>query len=302
MAGKNTLILASDFNALQSSAALVLGQGSGTYGYGQSVTSSQVSTGTRISISQWENLRNDLLKCIQHQTDTSYANNLTTPAANVTLASEIYDEYKLVSDAIGPGRFALPAGQATRATINSAQRVASWNTVVSHTVVVNFTESTIYPGTYNSRYFFNSGGKIEFTASRTGGNSGSKNTSWTTLLTNMGTITFDYDTTSTSGQGTGSGIGFYDLTTSDQTIFTRALTSAESYYPNKYYINARVNDTTNRNQITFTIYFADDSGQPNPPWGTDESVDGTLTSTVQTYRATGSNVSILQPTSPTSTL
>jgi hypothetical protein len=36
MAGKNTLILASDFNALQSSAALVLGQGSGTYGYGQS--------------------------------------------------------------------------------------------------------------------------------------------------------------------------------------------------------------------------------------------------------------------------
>lgn len=302
MAGKGTLILASDFNALQSSASLVLGSGSGTYGYGQSVSSSQVAGNTRISVSQWTNLRNDLLRCIQHQTDTDYSSSMTAPTTSTKLASEIYDGYKIISNYIGPNRLALPVGQATRTSLNSAQRTAAWNGVITHSVVVNFTQSTLYPGTYNSRYFFNAGGKIEFSASRTGGNTGPKNSSWTTLLANMGTVSFDYDTTTTTGQGTGTSIGFYDLTTTNQTIFTRALTVAESYYPNKYYITARVNNTTTRDQITFTIYFADDSGQPNPPWGTDENVDGTLTSTVQTYRATGSNVSVTQPTSPASTL
>lgn len=302
MAGKGTLILASDFNALQSQAALVLGTASGTYGYGQAVTSSQVAANARISVAQWSNLRNDLLRCIQHQTNSDYTSTLVVPSTSVKLTSEIYDAYKAVRDAIGPGRLALPAGQATRAVLNSAQRTASWNGTITHSVVINFAQSTLYPTTYESVYFFNAGGKLEISVSKTVGSGGSKNMSWDALLGNIGVITFDYDTTTVSGSGTGSSIGFYDLTTSFQTIFTRALGIAESYYPNKYYIQAKVNNTTTRDQITLNIVFADDSGQPNPPWGTDEMVDGTITSTVQTYRATGNNVTILQPTSPASTL
>jgi hypothetical protein len=302
MAGKGTLILASDFNALQSNVASVLGAGSGTYGYGQSVTSSQVSTNGRITVAQWANLRNDLLKCVQHQTNVDYTGTITSPTTSTKLTSTIYDSYKTVSDYIGPNRLTLPAGQATRATLNAAQRTASWNGTISHVVVVNFTESTLYPGNYNSRFFFNAGGKIEFTVTKTTGSGGSKNQSWDALLSSIGTITFDYDTTTVSGSGTGSTIGFYDLTTAYQTIYSRALGVSESYYPNKYYIQAKVDNTTTRAQITFNIVFADDSGQPNPPWGTDESVDGTLTSTVQTYRATGTNVSVTQPTSPASSL
>ena len=270
MAGKGTLILASDFNALQSNVALVLGSGSSTYGYGQAVTSSQVAANARISVAQWSNLRTDLLRCIQHQTDVDYTTTLTTPSTSVKLTSEIYDAYKAVADAIGPGRLALPAGQATRTVLNSAQRTASWNGTISHTVDINFVESTLYPGTYESRYFFNAGGKIEVTVSKTVGSGGSKNMSWDALLGNIGTISIDYDTTTVSGAGTGSSIGFYDLTTNYQTIFTRALGVSESYYPNKYYIQAKVNNTSTRDLITLYIVFADDSGQPNPPWGTDE--------------------------------
>lgn len=302
MAGKGTLILASEFNALQSSVAQVLGAGSGDYGYGQAVTSSQVTGNSKISVTQWSNLRNDLLRTIQHQTDTSYDSSLTVPSTSVTLSAQIYSGYKSVSDYIGPNRLALPAGQASRVTLNSAQRTSAWNGSISHTVVVNFAASSLYPGTYESRYFFNSGGKFEFSASRTGGSGGLKNTTWSTLLSNMGTISFNYQGTTASGSGTGSSIGFYQLTTTDQTIFTKSLLQGDTYYPNRYYITARVNSVTTRDQVTFTIRFADDSGQPNPPWGTDENVDGTLTSTVQTYRATGSNVSVPQPTSPVSTL
>lgn len=302
MAGKGTLILASDFNALQSNVALVLGSGSGNYGYGQAVTSSQVSANARISVAQWSNLRLDLLRCIQHQTNNDYTTTLTTPGTSVKLTSEIYDAYKSVSDAIGPGRLALPSGQATRAVLNSAQRSTAWNGVISHVVQVNFIESTLYPGTYESRYFFNAGGKIEITVSKTEGSGGAKNMSWDALLSNIGTITFDYDTTSSSGTGVGSSIGFFDLTTTYQTVFTRALGPSEGYYPNSYYIQAKVNNTTTRSQILLNIVFNDESGQPNPPWGTDELVDGTITSTVQTYRATGNNVTVPQPTSPASTL
>jgi hypothetical protein len=35
MAGQNTLVVASDYNAIQTKTALVLGTGSGDYGYGQ---------------------------------------------------------------------------------------------------------------------------------------------------------------------------------------------------------------------------------------------------------------------------
>ena len=297
MAGKGTKILASDYNSMQSNVSLVLGQGSGDYGYGQSVASSQVSTNSKITVNQWSNLRTDLLRCIQHQTNTDYTGSIPTPTTALTLTSERYDSFKTVSDLIGPSRLTLPAGQSTLETIATTVRSTAWNGTISQTVTLTFPESGIYPGTYGGRYFFNSGGRIQFTASRTGGNTGLKNTAWATLLQNMGTIYFDYTTTSVVG-GTGtfvSNIGFYDLTTSDQVIFEKTLASGEAYYPNKYYIYARTNDVTNRNQVIFTIYFADVSGQPNIPWGVDENVDGTLTSTVQSYRATGSNVTVVAP-------
>lgn len=317
MAGKGTLILATDYNNIQSNVALVLGSGSGNYGYGQSVTSSQVSTNAKISVAQWSNLRSDLLRCIQHQTNLDYSSYLSTASTSTKITSENFDAYKAVSDYIAVTRLAVPlgpsvspppptplagygsvlSGQATRETLNLAQRTTSWNTTVTHTLTVTFAASGLYSGTYNSRYFFNSGGRIEFSASRTGGSGGLKNTTWTTLLQNMGTIYFDYDTTSCTGTGSFvSTIGFYDLTTSDQVIFEKNLGPGESYYPNKYNITARVNSTSTRDQIIFTIRFADDSSQPNPPWGTDELVDGTLTSQVQMYRATGSNVVITAPT------
>lgn len=316
MAGKGTLILATDYNAIQSNVALVLGSGSGNYGYGQSVTSSQVSSNAKISVAQWNNLRTDLLRCIQHQTNLDYTNYIPIASTASKITSEKYDFYKAVSDYISINRLAVPlgpsvspppptpldgygtvlGGQATRETLNLSQRTTSWNTTVTHTLTVSFAASSIYSGTYESRYFFNGGGRFEFSASRIGGGAGTKNSSWTTLLQNMGTVYFDYDTTSCTGSGTFvSTLGFYDLTTTPQDIFRRTIGPSESYYPNQYRIQAHVNDTSTRSQVIFTIRFEDLSGQPNPPWGTDELVDGTLTSQIQIYRPTGSNVVVPAP-------
>jgi urate oxidase len=68
MAGQNTLILATDYNLIQSKIASVMGEGSGTKGYGQTIASSQVGQFAKITTTQWNNLRTDILRARQHQT------------------------------------------------------------------------------------------------------------------------------------------------------------------------------------------------------------------------------------------
>jgi len=122
------------------------------------------------------------------------------------------------------------------------------------------------------------------------------------MLTNMGDIKMNYTATSCTGTGFTSSIGWYDLTTSDNLIFEKDAPSG-AYAPNKYFIYARVNSTSDRRIGYFTIHFADDSqappSLPEPGFGIDENVDGTLTSTVQVYRPSGTNVS--RPVPPAST-
>ena len=57
MAGQNTKILASDYNAIQTIINGVMGTGTGDSGYGQSLSSSQISGTPTISVLQWTNLR-----------------------------------------------------------------------------------------------------------------------------------------------------------------------------------------------------------------------------------------------------
>jgi hypothetical protein len=111
----------------------------------------------------------------------------------------------------------------------------------------------------------------------------------------MGTIKFNY--TGVSCTGTGDYLstnGFYEVGTSDELIFEKDA-PAGAYAPNKYYIYARVNSASDRRILYLTIHWGDDSGKPpsfpDPGFGIDEDVDGTLVSDVQVYRASGTNVS-----------
>jgi hypothetical protein len=190
-----------------------------------------------------------------------------------------------------------PDNQATTENLVSTQvKTTAWNGVLTQTVTVTFADTNAI------RYYFNTGSRIQFTASRTGGTVGDKNTSWTTLLTNMGTVRFNRTDTTCTGTGTTSTIGWADLTTSDQTIFIKDV-SGTTYAPNRYQIKAKLGATANI--IIFTIEWRDDSVDSpptNPPWYIDENVDGTLTSIVEAYRASGTNISVLKPPATTTTL
>jgi hypothetical protein len=291
MAGQGTRILASDYNAIQSVVATVLGPGSGSLGYGQTVTSNQTSVGAKITASMWQTLRNDLLAARQHQTGANESGNLTAPSTGILVREYDRAAYYAYAQLIQTNALTTPpAGQASLVTLANGTRTAAWNGTLNHVVSLNF-------GSYaGARFFFNAGSNIQISGSNTNvpaDGSQAKSNDWATILANMGTITMNYNSTSTTGSGSTAGnIGFYQLTTSPQTIFTKS-TASPTYSPNQYDILAQVDGTGAI--VTFTIQFQDLSGQPNPPWGTDEYVEGTLSSLVQTYYATGSNVSVALP-------
>jgi hypothetical protein len=302
MAGQYTKIIATDYNTIQKKISAVMGTGGTnpntdltdtTFGYGQTVLSNQVSVSAKISSNQWANLKTDIIRARQHQTGATEL--LTDPTLSVKIGESERAEYNAMSDLCVTDRLLpLLSSQATRTSLATHARTASWRTAVYVYFTVDFTSADA------KRHFFNTGGFFDITASRSGGTGGTKNTSWTTMLTNIGTLRFNRtNTTRIATNGTTtvvSPIGYSALTTSDQFLYQK-LTETPTYSPNQFNFYAR---TGTASQIIFTLLFADYSPNPAPQYFTDELVDGTLTSNIESYRATGPNVSVPVPSVITS--
>jgi hypothetical protein len=289
------IIQAIDYNTVQSKVALVMGTGAGDFGYGQPVASSQVAQNSVITAQHWINLRNDLIKARQHQTGNDESASIFTPAQGALVSQGIYDSCNTLATSITTDRLVVPpSSQATLETIASAQRTSAWNGTISNVFTITF------PDDNAARAFFNTGGNLQFTASRSGGNSGSKNNTWTTMFTTMGTITFAYDNTTASGSGNNSSYGWSNLPSSSTRIFDKPAPSG-TYAENEYFIYGR---KVSGSQLEFTIQFQDNDAGDRTGLGpaVDEDVDGTLTSTLQARRASGSNVSVPTPPATSSGL
>jgi hypothetical protein len=105
------------------------------------------------------------------------------------------------------------------------------------------------------RYFFNAGGRITISYSRTGGSSTSQNTAISDLCTACGTLTFTAGTgtqtiaggsftgtTKTGGSGSptiATTTGWYDLTSSNVQVFTQSASSYYGYEGNSITVNLR---------------------------------------------------------------
>lgn len=303
-------IAANDYNTIQSLASQVLGVnvGGGLFGYGQNVDSSQVAANAKITTTQWRNLRLDILRCRQHQTGTDLSAQLTYPTVDVKISAADREAYltMMQAAALDSNRLIVPpTGEAsTDVLVPNQSKTPPWNGTITQTITVTFpgytlTASTV-SGADHARCFFNAGGRFEFSSVLTGGTSGTvgtKDYSWKTLLSGMGTIYFNRTDTTCTGVGTTTAIGWEDLTTTNQLVFQKD--TSVGYSPNRYRIQARAPAA---NQIVFTITWEDLSGQPNPPWGTDENITGTVTSYASVRRPSGTNVAIIAPSASTSAL
>tara|TARA_B100000902_G_scaffold232722_1_gene220739 strand:- start:21399 stop:22445 length:1047 start_codon:yes stop_codon:yes gene_type:complete len=278
---------------------------SSIYGYNQSIGSLDAATGETINASSTDNGYKNLQDEVQALGTflglslNSSSTTDKTAGDSITASdwSNLMDDVKLCFDS----RLSVPGGSLTSGSFGTSSRTTAWGSSGTPQITHEFTAQ--FSSEAHARAFFNAGGEINFTGARSGGTSGSsagtigsQNANWTSLLSAMGTLSFNLNNLTSSGStGTSAGKGFYELTTSYQDLYTKY--GSGSYASNYYLIRAKVNSTTNPTIITFQVRFRDDHalGDGVGPDGVDgnsddsdgyvDSVDGTITSTVTTKRA-----------------
>jgi len=283
-------IRAVDYNTIRSKIVNVMGSGAGQTGYGQSIISTDVAFGNQVTKEQWDSLRFDILNARVHQDGVTPTIVSALKGQPIRFATDSpNNQYNTQSDIaianrfnLGIGQFVVEAAWNGSAAISPITRTSAWNSSVSSTVTVTFSTAD------QARWFFNSGGKVRFTSSRSGGSSTAQNISWSNILSSAGSQSFGGNTP---------GINFYNLTSSNQIFFTT--TASSPYSSNRYRIEARSNIANNTSGgatiLTFTVSWLDPYVDPpganpgaHPP---SDNVDGTLTLAVDEIRAAGN----LQP-------
>ena len=197
----------------------------------------------------------------------------------------------------------------TTASGTAASRTTSWVSSLTNETTYTFASADA------ARGYFNAGGKVGISSSRSGGSASTQNTDWTNLLSSIGDVFLTYDTLTSSGAtGTIAGIGFYELTTSYQQVYQKFGSGA--YASNFYRLEARVNSTTAPTVITLRSTWSDPytaaaaaaadgrigpdgvPGSGDEAFGYTDVIDGTLSLTprTQTPASSGSTLSFTAPT------
>lgn len=261
------------FNEIQSLVASIVGTGSGNYGYGNNLSSSQKSQGDKVTVADWANLSVDLYNAAYHQGSSISP---TAVSTSTKITATVVNTYITAVNTIDTNRFSI--SEYSDESLLSSTRTTSWSATVTHAFYLDFGNHN------NARYFFNSGGDIRFSASISG-YSNSQGTSWYDLFNGM-VVIMDHLGTGTTSGGTAYGYGFENLSSFYVTIFTKSGTGF--YSSNDYRIQLKYDGA---GKIYGIIDFED---LHTNAWT--DLVDGTLTSTVTMRRATGSHISVTAPT------
>ena len=293
-----TSILASQFVTIQDKAQLLLGTGSGTRGYGQTVQSSDVFTGNNITKAQWDALRYDITNIRFHQ-DGTIPNIITVNVGDVINygAGAPNTNYDTLLEQASANRFKIDGSQAIITAKSTESYSSSWSSQAQAVLTCTFANSN------EARYFFNSGGKIRINASLTGGASTSQVNAWRNFLASVGTRSFGADT------GT---ITYYTLTNSYQIFYQSSLSTP--YSANNYRLEAKTDvvdnstGTATQLQIRITLIdaYVDPATSPHTPSTVPpiDVVNGTLTIDVAELKAFGTMIpsGTFTVTSPTFSL
>ena len=266
-------ITAVDYNALAAQVNAIIDTK-----YGQTPIAT-VAASAVVSASQWATLLNGITTASNVQ-GSSIAS-ISNPVSTNTIAHLTDLEANIaVIEVAGAAGDAAAVGTPITAG-GSIDRTADWNDAISVPTTVTF--GTVAEMTN----FFNAGGILKLTFSRSGGAASAKNTGWTDLCTACGTIALTgaaasktiaavayTGTTKIGGSGSPTtlltGTGAFALTGSDAEIFKQFDASA-NYTSNAITVNAKVVGSV----ITLTVLFQDDANVDS-----DEIVDGTLNTTL----------------------
>lgn len=302
MPSVNSTIVQADYNSIRDKLVSVLGTGSGNTGWGQTskIVSSAVSTSSRVTINEWANLRLDIINAYKHINGSNpitaqvsegqtirYTSTFTPDTGTLDVPQNQYDVW---ANNITTNRFIVAAGESALSSVQSSSRTGSWITQSACTITFSF------PTANEARYFFNSGGQIRISSSRTGGVTSSQNTSWTSLLSTAGTQNFGGNNPGT-GTSPSNGLNWYRTTDAFQTYYTA--TASSPYGSNNWQLQARCTGGVTNNssgtalsgeiRVLWNDGYVDPATAPHTPStiAPEDYVDGTLTVNVSYLYATG---------------
>ena len=173
-----SVIVATDYNSFATSVNGLWGAGSGNSGYGQSSTIASVSATNTITATQWSTLLARISSMASHQ-GTSITP-ITSPVAGNTITA--YAALSTNITAIGTGKANAAASGTDITTNGTTTTTTAWANSATVTQTYTFADAN------SARYFFNAGGMLRLSWSRTGGTVSTRNTSLSDLLTASGTI------------------------------------------------------------------------------------------------------------------
>jgi hypothetical protein len=271
------LIQASDYNNFVDNGVTginpIWGTGSGSQGYGQSTTLSNVSIGGTVTATQWADLVNRLQSIANHtgvaitSRTAPVTGNVIAVLANVSTDITNLNTYR--SNAASSGATISPAtGTWWQATNTS--NLFSWTITTTHTIT--------FASADQARYFFNSGGLIKWQVGKTSTGQGD-DVEWNTLantvagviyLSGVGTshtingVAYT-GTTKIGGTGTpttlATSTGFYSLTTTPTVLYDQ-FDPTTLYTTNHIKLSASVNSNTAPTVLTYTTQWIEGASSP----------------------------------------
>lgn len=257
--------------------AVVWGQGTGTYGYGQDVSAfSTVTATSTVTAAQWSGLVYHLNKTLGHQGGAgaqlaSGSNIGITAGATVT-------SFANVSTAIGTivtNRLTYNAQGSTTTGGNIDDSISTAGALsAAYNVKVTFASTDA------ARYFFNAGGELQYRVDTVNGGGNGRESSVDRLIDGIGGVNYKAQD---NGGRTGSGItlntnntaiGYYDQTTSPQTLVAVTDTTA-AYTSNTASLQVYTDDaTTTRGSKGATVLFRINLSITDKTW--DDTLSMTL--------------------------
>lgn len=257
----------SDYNRLRNTVTKILGVGNSNRGYGQTLNSFDAEQGSLITAQQWNSLSADISNTVIHQTGSFPTLPTYSNTRSITLTD--YNQLESLVNLLDTNRFNVGVGRTVVTPVASKSSNQPW--AIRATAVLTVT----FPTSNDARHFFNSGGKIRFASSRSGGTNSPQNNVWTSMLASVGNLEFTGNSTEL--------MNYFDLTDNYQIWFQR--NSSTPYSSNYYRIEMASDVPVNVAGVARILYFKFTWEDLYP--GTADRVDGNLNIEVSQVKAVG---------------
>lgn len=221
------------------------GRGQAGVGYGATLTDINLEDADLIESGAWVELITRLNEIIAHQgitpadvvlvEDIINADGVAAPHELISALTQSPNSISSLIDTLQANRFAIASTHVSSSSggvYGSSSRSTLWQSLLSHVGTLSF--ATVD----DARYFFNTGGKINISVSRSDdgsvGDTG-VNDRINNLITSNTTVTLDYGNIYVNGSATQS-FGFYELGTTFTTLY-----SVSNLYNDTFVIQAKRN-------------------------------------------------------------